>query len=75
MSAPRVLVTRSEPGASETAERLAALGYTPIIEPVFAIEPIAAAIPDFDVLAFTSANGARDRASEGCKVMASVTVG
>lgn len=60
MSAPRVLVTRSEPGASETAERLAAHGYTPIIEPVFAIEPIAAAIPDFDVLAFTSANGARE---------------
>ena len=60
MSAPRILVTRSEPGASETAERLAAAGYTPIIEPVFAIEPIAAAIPDFDALAFTSANGARE---------------
>lgn len=59
MSAPRVLVTRSEPGASETADRLAAAGYTPIVEPVFAIEPIAADIPDFDSLAFTSANGAR----------------
>lgn len=59
MSTPRVLVTRSEPGASETADRLAAAGYTPIIEPVFAIEPIAADIPDFDSLAFTSANGAR----------------
>src|SRR5690606_20329328 len=28
--------------------------------PVFAIEPIPAAIPDFDALAFTSANGVRE---------------
>ncbi len=60
MSAPRILVTRSEPGASQTAERLRAAGYTPIVEPVFAIEPIPAAIPDFDALAFTSANGVRE---------------
>lgn len=59
MSPPRVLVTRSEPGASETAARLIDAGYVPIVEPVFAIEPIAAAIPPFDALAFTSANGAR----------------
>jgi uroporphyrinogen-III synthase len=55
----RVLITRSEPGASETAERLAGLGYDPVIEPLFAIEPIEAALPDFDALAFTSANGVR----------------
>lgn len=60
MSGPRILVTRSEPGASQTAERLIAAGYTPIIEPVFAIEPIAADLPDFDGLAFTSANGVRE---------------
>lgn len=60
MSAPRILVTRSEPGASQTAERLRAAGYTPIVEPVFAIEPIPASIPDFDALAFTSANGVRE---------------
>lgn len=59
MSARRVLVTRSEPGASETAERLTAAGYAPIVEPVFTIEPVAAQLPDFDSLAFTSANGAR----------------
>jgi len=59
VSARRVLITRSEPGASETAERLAAAGYTPIIEPVFTIEPVTAQIPDFDSLAFTSANGVR----------------
>jgi uroporphyrinogen-III synthase len=56
----RVLVTRSEPGASETGERLAVLGLKPIVEPVFAIEPIDAALPAFDALAFTSANGVRE---------------
>ena len=55
----RVLITRSEPGASETAERLTALGYRPIVEPLFGIEPIPAALPAFDALAFTSANGVR----------------
>jgi uroporphyrinogen-III synthase len=56
----RVLVTRSEPGASETAERLAAMGYLPIVEPLFTVEPIAGvSLPAFDALAFTSANGVR----------------
>lgn len=56
---PRILVTRSEPGASETAQRLRAAGFDAIVEPLFAIVPIDAAIPAFDALAFTSANGAR----------------
>lgn len=56
---PRILVTRSEPGASQTAARLAALGYEPVIEPVFAVEPLPASLPPFDALAFTSANGVR----------------
>ncbi len=55
----RVLVTRSEPGASETAERLIARGHAPIVEPVFAVEPIAVDLPPCDALAFTSANAAR----------------
>ncbi len=58
-SPPRILVTRSEPGASNTAARLSALGYLPIIEPLFAIVPIDVTLPDFDALAFTSANGVR----------------
>ena len=62
-SPPRILVTRSEPGASETAVRLRASGFAPVIEPLFVIEPIAASgdvhIPAFDALAFTSANGVR----------------
>lgn len=62
MSEIRVLVTRSEPGALETGARLLAAGYRPIIEPVFAIEPIDVELPDFDALAFTSANGVRQLA-------------
>lgn len=58
-SLPKILVTRSEPGASETAERLRAAGFAPIVEPVFTIMPVEAEIPEFDALAFTSANGAR----------------
>jgi uroporphyrinogen-III synthase len=55
----RVLVTRAEPGASETAGRLRARGYVPLVEPMFTVEPLPAVLPDFDALAFTSANGVR----------------
>jgi uroporphyrinogen-III synthase len=58
-SPPRILVTRSEPGASDTAARLSTLGYLPIVEPLFAIMPIDVTLPNFDALAFTSANGVR----------------
>lgn len=60
-----VLVTRSEPGASETARRLIALGYDAVAEPLLMLEPIAADVPEFDALAFTSVNGVR-RFSELC---------
>ena len=56
---PRILVTRSEPGASETAARLRASGFAPIVEPLFAIQPVDVSIPAFEALAFTSANGVR----------------
>jgi uroporphyrinogen-III synthase len=35
----RVLVTRPEPGASETAARLTALGFIPVLAPVMTIAP------------------------------------
>ncbi len=60
---PRILVTRSEPGASETAARLAALGYDAVTEPVFAVESLPAALPAFNALALTSPNGVRAFAS------------
>jgi uroporphyrinogen-III synthase len=55
----RILVTRSEPGAGETAARLTARGLAPLVEPLFAIQRLAPALPEFDALAFTSANGVR----------------
>lgn len=59
VSPPRILVTRSEPGASETGGRLRAIGFEVVVEPVFAIAPVEAEVPPFDALAFTSANGVR----------------
>ena len=53
---PLVLVTRSEPGASETATRLRQVGFVPVVESLFAIAPIDVEIPDYDALAFTSDN-------------------
>lgn len=60
---PAILVTRAEPGAAETAERLADLGYRPIVSPVLAIAPLSP-VPEMDLtdicgLIFTSANGVR----------------
>lgn len=58
----RVWITRAEPGASATAQRIAALGHTPLVAPLLRIEPVEA--PQVDLrgvaaLAFTSANGVR----------------
>lgn len=60
---PRILVTRAEPGASETAMRVSALGLDPILSP--ALEIVAtghtphSAIDGAAGLIFTSANGVR----------------
>jgi uroporphyrinogen-III synthase len=40
-----VLVTRPEPGAGETAARLRAAGWTPVLAPVLTIEPRTLAAP------------------------------
>jgi uroporphyrinogen-III synthase len=40
-----VLVTRPEPGASDTAARVAALGYRPVIAPLLEIRPARATLP------------------------------
>lgn len=59
----RILVTRAEPGASETAARLTALGLFPVLSP--ALEIVATGrMPDAEMdgaagLIFTSANGVR----------------
>jgi len=40
-----VLITRPEPGASDTAARVAALGYRPVIAPVLGISTLPALLP------------------------------
>ena len=61
MSRPaRVWVTRAQPGADRTAERLRALAMEPLVRPLLAIQPLSPALPDLDrfsALAFTSING------------------
>lgn len=61
MSAP-VLVLRPQPAAARSAERLRALDLSPILYPLFAVEPLPWTPPDpagFDAVLLTSANAAR----------------
>ena len=54
-----VWITRAQPGAAATAERVAALGFSPVVDPLLEVMPLAAAIDLSGVaaLAFTSVNG------------------
>src|ERR687892_342553 len=54
----RVLVTRPEPGASQTAKRLQAAGFSPLVLPLSEIRALPAdSVPEtFDAVAVTSAN-------------------
>jgi uroporphyrinogen-III synthase len=45
-----VLVTRPEPGASATAERLRAKGFAPQVAPLLTIEPLTAVLPPPEAL-------------------------
>jgi len=65
LSGKRILVTRAPHQASELAERLSALGATPVLIPTIEIGPpesfaaldgALGALPGFDLVAFTSAN-------------------
>jgi uroporphyrinogen-III synthase len=42
----RILITRPEPGATETAAKLVALGFVPIVAPVLSIVPRHVQVPD-----------------------------
>lgn len=69
-----VIIVRPEPGASATAQRAAALGLEPRTVPLFAIEPVAWAVPDVaahDALLLTSANAVR-HAGPGLAKLASL---
>lgn len=54
-----VWITRARPGAEATAAKVAALGFTPIVDPLLEVARIAASIDlgGVSALAFTSANG------------------
>ena len=59
-AAPAVWVTRAEPGAARTAQRLHDRGYAPLVAPLIATRALAFVAPSasaYDVLAFTSAAG------------------
>ncbi len=58
----RIWVTRAAPEADATAERLKAMGHTPLVAPVLEVRPIGGPCPDLagvGALAFTSRNGVR----------------
>jgi uroporphyrinogen-III synthase len=57
--APAVLVTRPEPGAAETARRVAALGWRPVLAPALVLTPRPFAAPPAQALLLTSRAAAR----------------
>ncbi len=63
MSAKTVLITRAQPAASDTAEKLQLLGYEPILSPVLETQWLGQEkgldLAGVDALIFTSARGVR----------------
>src|SRR5689334_19981100 len=58
----RIWITRAQPGADATAERVRALGHEAVVAPLLTVRPLADAQVDLvgvGALAFTSANGVR----------------
>lgn len=78
-AAQRVWITRAEPGAAATAERVAALGHTPRVAPLLRVVPVESPRVDLGgvaALAFTSANGVRAFAAvESSRALKVFTVG
>ena len=57
-----IWITRAQPGADTTAERVRALGHDPVVAPLLTVRPLADVAVDLHgvaALAFTSANGVR----------------
>jgi uroporphyrinogen-III synthase len=58
----KIWITRAQPGADSTAERVRALGYEPVVAPLLTVKLLADVAVDLSgvaALAFTSANGVR----------------
>ena len=66
----RIWITRAQPGADGTAERVRALGHEAVVAPLLAVQAlndVRLDLSDVAALAFTSANGVRafaDRSAE-----------
>lgn len=60
--APRIWVTRTQPGAQGTADRLRAFGLCPDLRPLLTIRPVAGTplLDGVGALAFTSVNGVHE---------------
>lgn len=61
MSTDRILITRTEPGASKTANLATQRGYFPVVSPLAHVEmlPADVSLDAIDAVALTSPNGAR----------------
>lgn len=61
MSTERILITRTEPGASKTANLATQRGYSPVVSPLARVEMLHAdvSLDAIDAVALTSPNGAR----------------
>ncbi|HET6969964.1 MAG TPA: uroporphyrinogen-III synthase, partial [Phenylobacterium sp.] len=58
----RIWITRAQPGADATAERVRAMGHDAVVAPLLAVRPLLDVPVDLRgvaALAFTSANGVR----------------
>lgn len=72
-----VLITRPEPGASETAIRIAAMGLEPILAPMLRIEPRAVRLPPASSIAaiLATSGNAVDALPEACRATPLFAVG
>ena len=72
----RILVTRPEPGASQTADRIAALGFVPVVAPVLAITAAAGFdLPDCIAATVITSRNAIAACPRFCHERAVFTVG
>jgi uroporphyrinogen-III synthase len=73
----RVLITRPEPGASETAALVAAMGFTPVVAPLLSIRatPVRLPPPDQIVAILMASGNAADRLPAPFRTKPVLTVG
>jgi uroporphyrinogen-III synthase len=71
-----VLITRPEPGASDTAARIAAMGLIPVVAPLLEIQPFPILLPPGRIAAVLLSSGnAVDALPANCRSLPLLTVG